>query len=84
MSKTTQRIQWVMAFRPEPDQPDGPNAAQRVRMLLKHARRSLGLICTSVSPDVPSELPAPDLNLDVTRTEPPFAGGTTQETENDR
>jgi hypothetical protein len=49
-------------------------------MLLKHAKRSLGLICTSVSPDWPTDLPAPDPALDVERTEPPFAADQEPET----
>jgi hypothetical protein len=72
MSKTLPP-QWVMAFRAEPDEPNGPNAAQRVRHLLKHAKRSLGLICTGVSPDWPTPLPPLDPALDVERTEPSFA-----------
>ncbi|HEX3314941.1 MAG TPA: hypothetical protein VHR72_08630 [Gemmataceae bacterium] len=79
MSKTLPP-QWVLAFRAEPNQPDGPDAAIRVRMLLKHAKRSLGLICTSVSPDWPTDLPAPDPALDVERTEPPFAADQEPET----
>jgi hypothetical protein len=42
-------------------------------MLLKHAKRSLGLICTGIAQDLPAELPPPDLSLDVERSEPPFA-----------
>ena len=49
----TNRPGYWLTFRPEPDRPDGPTAAQRIRILLKHAKRSLGLICIGIGPELP-------------------------------
>jgi hypothetical protein len=80
MGKALLESDWLVVFRPEPDRPDGPNAAQRMRQLLKYALRSQGLRCLRVAPGLPAELPAPDPALDVTRTEPPFVAGHEEET----
>jgi hypothetical protein len=67
------RPSFRLVFRAEADRPDGPRPIERLRQLLKIAKRSLGLICVSCAEDLPAELPATDPALDVTRTEPPFA-----------
>lgn len=75
MSKARLETDYVIAFRPLPDQPGGPNAIQRLRSLLKAALQSYGLKCITIAPGLPSELPAVEDALNVERSEPPFAAG---------
>lgn len=71
MTKTKPtRPSFRIVFRAEADMPAGPRPIERVRQLLKIAKRSLGLICTSCAEDLPAELPAPVPDLDSPRTEP--------------
>ena len=80
MSKATERTKiatqigedFLLVFRAAPDEPGGPNAIQRLRMLLKYAGRTLRLRCITCAPDVRVELPPPAPGLDPTTDEPEF------------
>jgi hypothetical protein len=51
-----ERPRWILAFEPMPGW--GAPMEIRVRFLLKHALRSLGLRCVAVAGDVPPEAAA--------------------------
>lgn len=60
---------WILTLQPLPHGRGEPDAAQRMRRLLKAALRVYGFRCT----DIRGTLPPPDVGLDVERDEPPFA-----------
>ena len=58
---------FVLSLRPEPSRPDGPTVEQRMRQLLKIAKRSFGFSCIRIGPDIPAELPPVEPSQDYRR-----------------
>lgn len=69
--RQTEPGDYVVVLRPLPGHRN--DAGRRMALLLKHALRHLHLKCIDVRPDVPAKLDPPPVELDVEKTEPPFA-----------